>query len=98
MIEIVDVTKKYRGKTAVDRVSFTARPGRVTGFLGPNGAGKSTTLRVLLGLDRPTSGTALIDGKPYTRLTRPLRAVGAMLDGASALDSAVQPHPDEAHR
>ena len=64
MIEIVDVTKKYRGKTAVDRVSFTARPGRVTGFLGPNGAGKSTTLRVLLGLDRPTSGTALIDGKP----------------------------------
>ena len=85
MIEIVDVTKKYRGKTAVDRVSFTARPGRVTGFLGPNGAGKSTTLRVLLGLDRPTSGTALIDGKPYTRLTRPLRAVGAMLDGASAV-------------
>lgn len=85
MIEIVDVTKKYRGKTAIDRVSFTARPGRVTGFLGPNGAGKSTTLRVLLGLDRPTSGTALIDGKPYTRLTRPLRAVGAMLDGASAV-------------
>ena len=63
MIEIIDVTKKYGGRTAVDRVSFTAKAGRVTGFLGPNGAGKSTTLRILLGLDRPASGTALIDGK-----------------------------------
>lgn len=85
MIEIIDVTKKYGGRTAVDRVSFTAKAGRVTGFLGPNGAGKSTTLRILLGLDRPASGTALIDGKSYTALAQPLRTVGAMLDGASAI-------------
>ena len=85
MIEILDVTKKYGGRTAVDRVSFTAKAGRVTGFLGPNGAGKSTTLRILLGLDRPASGTALIDGKSYTALAQPLRTVGAMLDGASAI-------------
>ena len=85
MIEIIDVTKKYGGRTAVDRVSFTAKAGRVTGFLGPNGAGKSTTLRILLGLDRPASGTALIDGKSYTALAPPLRTVGAMLDGASAI-------------
>lgn len=85
MIEISDVSKKYGPKTAVDQVTFTARPGRVTGFLGPNGAGKSSTLRILLGLDRATSGTALIDGKPYDTLTQPLRTVGAMLDGASAV-------------
>lgn len=85
MIEISDVSKRYGAKTAVDQVSFTARPGRVTGFLGPNGAGKSSTLRILLGLDRATSGTALIDGKPYDTLTQPLRTVGAMLDGASAV-------------
>ena len=85
MIEISDVSKKYGPKTAVDQVTFTARPGRVTGFLGPNGAGKSSTLRILLGLDRATSGTALIDGKPYATLTQPLRTVGAMLDGASAV-------------
>lgn len=85
MIEIIDVTKKYGGRTAVDRVSFTAKAGRVTGFLGPNGAGKSTTLRILLDLDRPASGTALIDGKSYTALAQPLRTVGAMLDGASAI-------------
>ncbi|WP_136191963.1 ABC transporter ATP-binding protein [Actinomyces procaprae] len=85
MIEVIDVTKKNGAKTAVDRVGFTAKPGRVTGFLGPNGAGKSTTLRILLGLDRPDSGTALIDGSPYTALKQPLRTVGAMLDGASAV-------------
>lgn len=85
MIEIFDVSKKYGPKSAVDQVTFTARPGRVTGFLGPNGAGKSSTLRILLGLDRATSGTALIDGKPYATLTQPLRTVGAMLDGASAV-------------
>ncbi|MGO2751393.1 MAG: ABC transporter ATP-binding protein [Pseudoclavibacter sp.] len=85
MIEISDVSKKYGPKTAVDQVTFTARPGRVTGFLGPNGAGKSSTLRILLGLDRATSGTALIDGKPYATLHQPLRTVGAMLDGASAV-------------
>lgn len=85
MIEISDVSKKYGPKTAVDQVTFTARPGRVTGFLGPNGAGKSSTLRILLGLDRATSGTALINGKPYATLAQPLRTVGAMLDGASAV-------------
>ncbi|TDC03851.1 ATP-binding cassette domain-containing protein [Nonomuraea longispora] len=85
MIEISNVSKKHGQKTAVEGVSFTAKPGRVTGFLGPNGAGKSSTLRILLGLDRPTSGTALIDGKPYASLSQPLRTVGAMLDGASAV-------------
>ncbi|MFT3875341.1 MAG: ATP-binding cassette domain-containing protein [Propioniciclava sp.] len=85
MIEIIGVTKKYGRTTAVENVSFTAKPGRVTGFLGPNGAGKSTTLRVLLGLDRPTAGHALINGKPYATLSQPLRTVGAMIDGASAV-------------
>jgi ABC-2 type transport system ATP-binding protein len=65
---------------AVDDLSFTVEPGRVTGFLGPNGAGKSTTMRMILGLDRPSAGKVLIDGKPYTRLDRPLRTVGALLD------------------
>ncbi|HEX8627824.1 MAG TPA: ATP-binding cassette domain-containing protein [Catenuloplanes sp.] len=82
MIEISRLSKRYGRTTAVDDVSFTARPGRVTGFLGPNGAGKSSTLRVLLGLDAPTSGTALIDGKRYRDLSHPLRTVGALLDGA----------------
>ncbi|MEB4613138.1 ATP-binding cassette domain-containing protein, partial [Leucobacter sp. M11] len=85
MIDIAKVTKQYGHNTAVEGVSFSARPGRVTGFLGPNGAGKSSTLRILLGLDRPTAGTALIEGKPYATLDQPLRTVGAMLDGASAV-------------
>ncbi|WP_017539745.1 ABC transporter ATP-binding protein [Nocardiopsis halophila] len=85
MIEVANVSKKYGPKLAVDGVSFRASAGRVTGFLGPNGAGKSTTLRILLGLDRPTSGTALIDGRRYASLRNPLRTVGAMLDGASAV-------------
>ncbi|MFG2077085.1 ABC transporter ATP-binding protein [Nonomuraea maritima] len=82
MIEVSALTKHYRGKKAVDEVTFTARPGRVTGFLGPNGAGKSSTLRILLGLDAATSGRALINGKRYRDLTDPLRTVGALLDGA----------------
>ncbi|MEU9833229.1 ATP-binding cassette domain-containing protein [Streptosporangium sp. NPDC048047] len=82
MIEITRLTKRYGGKTAVDDVSFAVRPGRVTGFLGPNGAGKSTTLRVLLGLDHPDGGTALIGGRRYRDLRHPLRTVGALLDGA----------------
>jgi len=82
VIEIQGVTKRYGPRTAVEDVSLTAAPGRVTGFLGPNGAGKSTTLRVLLGLDRPTAGRALVEGVPYRDLRRPLRTVGAMLDGA----------------
>ena len=65
MIEAVGLTKRYGDKIAVDHLSFTVPPGVVTGFLGPNGAGKSTTMRMLLGLDRPTSGTATINGRPY---------------------------------
>jgi ABC-2 type transport system ATP-binding protein len=82
MIEISDLTKRYASTTAVDHVTFTARPGRVTGFLGPNGAGKSTTLRILLGLDAATSGSALIGGRRYRDLRLPLWTVGALLDGA----------------
>ncbi|MDA2803392.1 ABC transporter ATP-binding protein [Nocardiopsis suaedae] len=82
MIAITELSKRFGSNKAVDNVSFSATPGRVTGFLGPNGAGKSTTLRMLLGLDRPNSGTALIDGVPYSRIEQPLRAVGALLDGA----------------
>ncbi|MFI6098425.1 ABC transporter ATP-binding protein [Lentzea sp. NPDC051213] len=80
MIEAIGLTKRYGRTVAVDDLSFTVQPGRVTGFLGPNGAGKSTTMRMILGLDRPTAGRVLIDGKPYTELHRPLRTVGALLD------------------
>lgn len=83
MIEIHELTKRYRGEAAVDGLTFTVEPGRVTGFLGPNGAGKSTTIRMILGLDRPTSGTALIDRRPYAALKRPLTRVGALLDAGS---------------
>ena len=80
MIEVRDLTKRYGSTLAVDRLSFSVPPGVVTGFLGPNGAGKSTTMRIILGLDRPTSGSALIDGKPYGALRGPLHHVGALLD------------------
>ncbi|RDI29613.1 ABC transporter ATP-binding protein [Lentzea flaviverrucosa] len=80
MIEAIGLTKRYGRTVAVDDLSFTVHPGRVTGFLGPNGAGKSTTMRMVLGLDRPTAGRVLIDGKPYTELHRPLQTVGALLD------------------
>ena len=80
MIEAIGLTKRYGNTVAVDDLSFTIAPGRVTGFLGPNGAGKSTTMRMILGLDRPTSGKALIGGKTYSQLDRPLRTVGALLD------------------
>jgi ABC-2 type transport system ATP-binding protein len=83
MIEVRDLTKRYGDKVAVDHLSFTVEPGRVTGFLGPNGAGKSTTMRLILGLDHPTSGSATIDGKPYRDLARPLRTVGALLEAKS---------------
>jgi ABC-2 type transport system ATP-binding protein len=83
MIEARDLTKFYGGKAAVDHLSFTVEPGRVTGFLGPNGAGKSTTMRLILGLDRPQSGIALINGKPYRDLPTPLRTVGALLEAKS---------------
>ncbi|GAB3648633.1 hypothetical protein GCM10028833_14920 [Glycomyces tarimensis] len=84
VIEVSELTKHYRGKAAVDDLSFTVRPGRVTGFLGPNGAGKSTTIRMILGLDRPTSGRALIDGRPYAELPRPLTRVGALMEAGAA--------------
>jgi ABC-2 type transport system ATP-binding protein len=80
MIEAHDLTKRYGPKVAVDHLSFTVAPGRVTGFLGPNGAGKSTTMRLILGLDRPNSGTATIGGKRYRDLAIPLRTVGALLE------------------
>ena len=80
MIEVHEVTKRYGGVTAVDRLSFLVKPGQVTGFLGPNGAGKSTTMRMIMGLCRPTSGHTLIDGRPYRDLERPLRQIGALLE------------------
>lgn len=80
MIEAHDLTKKYGDKVAVDRINFTVRPGIVTGFLGPNGAGKSTTMRMIIGLDRPTSGEVLVDGRPYAAHREPLKAVGALLE------------------
>jgi ABC-2 type transport system ATP-binding protein len=80
MIEARDLTKRYGEKLAVDHLSFTVEPGRVTGFLGPNGAGKSTTMRLILGLDHPHSGTATISGRRYADLAQPLRTVGALLE------------------
>ncbi|MBV6697749.1 ATP-binding cassette domain-containing protein [Kitasatospora aureofaciens] len=80
MIEVTELTKRYGRKTAVDRLTFTVRPGHVTGFLGPNGAGKSTTLRMLLGLNDPTGGTATVGGRSFRNLPRGLRHVGALLD------------------
>jgi ABC-2 type transport system ATP-binding protein len=80
MIEARGLSKRYGDTLAVDDLSFTVQPGVVTGFLGPNGAGKSTTMRMLLGLDRPTRGTALISGKLYSSLKGPLHHVGALLD------------------
>ncbi|ROR92218.1 ABC transporter ATP-binding protein [Nocardioides aurantiacus] len=83
MISIESLTKRYAGFTAVDDVSFTARPGRVTGFLGPNGAGKSTTMRVMVGLTPATSGTATIDGRRFAELPNPGREVGVLLDASA---------------
>ena len=77
------LTKRYGRTLAVDRLSFSVPPGRVTGFLGPNGAGKSTTMRLILGLDTPTAGTATVGGVTYRRLRRPLFEVGAMLESRS---------------
>ncbi|WP_045731232.1 ABC transporter ATP-binding protein [Pseudarthrobacter chlorophenolicus] len=80
MIEATDLAKAYGGKTAVAGVSFTVRAGQVTGFLGPNGAGKSTTMRMIMGLDRPTSGSVTVNGLPYAQHKAPLHEVGALLD------------------
>ncbi len=84
MLTIDGLTKRHGSRTVLSDVTFQALPGRVTGFLGPNGAGKSSTLRVLLGLDGATAGTALVDGQPYRRLRDPLLTVGSMLDGSGA--------------
>ncbi|MEV7142698.1 ATP-binding cassette domain-containing protein [Streptomyces tauricus] len=83
-IDIRDLTKEYGTTRAVDRLTFRVEPGRVTGFLGPNGAGKSTTLRLVLGLDRPTAGTATLGGRAYATFDEPLRHVGALLDAQAA--------------
>jgi ABC-2 type transport system ATP-binding protein len=84
MITIEHVHKIKKRARILHDVTFEARPGRVTGFLGPNGAGKTSTLRILLGLDRPQRGTALVCGRPYRQLERPLTTVGALLDGSGA--------------
>jgi ABC-2 type transport system ATP-binding protein len=83
MIEAHGLTKRYGDKLAVDALTFTVRPGMVTGFLGPNGAGKSTTMRMILGLDAPTRGSVTVNGRRYREHTAPLREVGALLDARS---------------
>lgn len=80
MIEATGLTKTYEGKVAVDGISFTVRPGAVTGFLGPNGAGKSTTMRMIVGLDGPTAGSVTVNGRRYAEHRAPLGEVGALLD------------------
>lgn len=80
MIELKNLTKKFGQNTAVDNLSLAVRAGAVTGFLGPNGAGKSTTMKLILGLVRPTSGEVLVDGVPYQMLTDPVRNIGALID------------------
>ncbi len=84
MIEARGLTKRFGDKLAVEGVTFTVQPGKVTGFLGPNGAGKSTTMRMMVGLDRPTSGTVHVNGRPYAEHAAPLREVGALLDAKAA--------------
>ncbi|MFI0816059.1 ABC transporter ATP-binding protein [Streptomyces sp. NPDC021098] len=83
-IDVHNLTKEHGSTRAVDRLTLSVEPGRVTGFLGPNGAGKSSTMRLVLGLDRPTSGTATIGGRPYATLREPLRTAGALLDAQAA--------------
>lgn len=92
-IEVVGLRKRYGRTVALEGMSFTVRPGHVTGFVGPNGAGKSTTMRVVLGLTTPDAGTALVGGVPYRTLRRPLRHVGALLDaGALAPSRSARSH------
>jgi ABC-2 type transport system ATP-binding protein len=83
MIEVHDLVKRYGSTIAVDGLSFAVEPGRVTGFLGPNGAGKSTTMRMIIGLDRPTAGHALVNGRPYRDHPAPLCVAGALLESKS---------------
>src|SRR5690242_2666859 len=83
MIEAHGLSKRFGATVAVDDLSFTVPPGQVTGFLGPNGAGKSTTMRMILGLDIPTSGSVTVSGKPYSAYRRPLFEVGGLLDATA---------------
>lgn len=92
MIEVCGLTKRYGEVLAVDDLSFGLRAGEVTGFLGPNGAGKSTTLRMILGLDAASSGTATVQGRPYSAQPAPLKAVGALLDPGAVLPSRTAFH------
>jgi ABC-2 type transport system ATP-binding protein len=80
MIEARGLTKRYGETVAVDSLSFTVEPGKITGFLGPNGAGKTTTMRLILGLDRPSAGSVTVNGKPFGEAAYPMREVGALLD------------------
>jgi ABC-2 type transport system ATP-binding protein len=82
-IEVAGLRKRFGRTLALDGITFTVSPGRVTGFIGPNGAGKSTTMRVILGLDKPDEGTALIGGRPYISRRHPLTQIGALLDAAA---------------
>ena len=93
MIEINHLSKRYGARLAVDDLTFTVRPGRVTGFLGPNGAGKSTTMRAIIGLDRPTAGEVLVNGRRYVDLPAPLREVGALLDAKAMHPGRTGPPP-----
>lgn len=90
MVKVMNLTKKYGEKLAVDHVSFQVRPGVVTGFLGPNGAGKSTTIRMILNLTLPTAGQVTVDDKPYTTLRSPLKNIGAVVD-ANLIDRRLSP-------
>src|ERR1700761_6775281 len=82
-IEVSGLRKRFGRTVALDGMSFTVRPGQVTGFVGPNGAGKSTTMRVILGLDTPDAGKALVGGKPYASIPRPMCSLGSLLDAAA---------------
>src|SRR5262245_45376931 len=82
-IAVDELRKRYGSTVALDAMSFTVRPGLVTGFVGPNGAGKSTTMRVILGLDAPDSGRALVGGRPYRSFARPLEQLGSLLDAGA---------------
>jgi ABC-2 type transport system ATP-binding protein len=84
MIELQGLVKRYGAKTAVDGLSFTAAPGQVTGFLGPNGAGKSTTMRMVVGLDAPTAGQALVNGRRYAEHAAPLQEIGVLLEARAS--------------
>ena len=90
MIEARGLVKRYGSTIAVDNLGFDVMPGTVTGFLGPNGAGKSTTMRMMLGLDRPTAGDVRIDGQHYDRLKDPLKYIGALLDAKAMFSSSLE--------